>query len=82
VVAAFFVTASALALINPDAFYNDLIKPSLIALWVSQLFVFVVYPRFAVRHRQPRGSAVALALVASGLMAYGLYSAVTLVSAT
>jgi amino acid transporter len=82
IVAGFFVVASAVALVNPTAFYDDLLKPSLVALWISQLFVFLVYPRFAAMHRRPLGGAVALALGASALMGYGLYSAITLVSGT
>jgi amino acid transporter len=67
------VLAAPFSLINPQGFYNALIKPSLIALWLSQLIVFVVYPRFAARHRQPIVSAWVLTLVASGLAIYGLW---------
>ena len=41
-------------LIDPERFYDDLLKPSLVALWLSQLIVFVVYPRFAARHGRLR----------------------------
>jgi len=81
-VAAAFVAASLVSLVNPDAFYNDLVKPSLIALWVSQFLVFAVYPRFTGRHRRLQPGGVGLAVAAAALMAYGLYSAVTLVSST
>jgi hypothetical protein len=76
-VATGFVGASVLSLIDPSAFYNDLVMPSLIALWVSQLIVFVVYPRFAQRNHNLGPLTVVLAAGASALMAYGLYSAVT-----
>ncbi len=38
------VVSAPLTLINPDRFYEALLKPSLVALWLSQLIVFVVYP--------------------------------------
>ncbi|HET6811737.1 MAG TPA: hypothetical protein VFH50_12075 [Acidimicrobiales bacterium] len=79
-VASGFMAASLLSLINPDAFYRDLVKPSLVALWVSQLLVVLVYPRWAARERRPLAGAVALGAGASALMGYGLYSALTLVS--
>jgi hypothetical protein len=41
-----FVIADALSLVNPDRFYNDLLTPSRAALYVSQLLVFLVFPRF------------------------------------
>ncbi len=44
------VFAAPFSLIDPVRFYTTLIKPSLIALWVSQLIVFAVYPRFAGKH--------------------------------
>ena len=79
-VAAGFVVASFLSLINPDAFYNDLVKPSLVALWVSQLMVVLVYPRWVARTRRPLAGALALASASGALLGYGLYSALTLVS--
>ena len=63
-----FVAADAISLVNPDRFYDDLLKPSLGALYVSQLVVFVVFPRF---RRGPL--AVAAAAVASALVVYGFY---------
>jgi amino acid transporter len=82
VVAATFIATSAIALVNPDAFYNDLLKPSLIALWVSQLVVVLVYPRFEAAGGRLRPGPVALAAAAAALMGYGLYSAITVVSGT
>lgn len=81
-VAAGFVAASFLSLINPDAFYNDLVKPSLVALWISQLMVFVVYPLWAARRRRLTPGVVAVGGFASALMAYGLYAALTTVVST
>jgi len=66
-----FIAADAISLVDPARFYNDLLKVSLGALFLSQLLVFVVFPRFR------RGAAaVALAAVASGLVLWGLYTLV------
>ena len=63
-----FVAADAVSLVNPDRFYADLLKVSLGALYLSQLIVFLVFPRFR------RGAiAVGVATVASGLAIWGLY---------
>jgi hypothetical protein len=64
-------------LIDPDGFYDTLAKPSLIALWASQLIVFVVYPLFAIKRRQRAIPALALGLGASALAVYGLVSALS-----
>ena len=64
-----FVVADAVSLVDPERFYTDLIKPSLAALFVSQLVVFALFPRFR------RGAVPTVAaLVASGLAAWGLYT--------
>ncbi|HEY4412812.1 MAG TPA: hypothetical protein VGN06_07425, partial [Gaiellaceae bacterium] len=64
-----FLGLDAISLASPDRFYNDLLKPSLGALFVSQLVVFLVFPRF--RRSVP---ALAVAAVASGLAVWGLYT--------
>ncbi len=64
-----FVAADAISLLNPGRFYNDLLKPSLGALFISQLLVFLVFPRF--RRSVP---AMLAAAVASGLAGWGLYT--------
>jgi hypothetical protein len=66
------LVAAPLSLIDPDGFYDSLLKPSLVALWVSQLIVFAVYPLFAARRRWRLGPAVALAAGASAFAIYGL----------
>lgn len=63
-----FVLADAVSLVDPQRFYDDLLKPSLGALFVSQLLVFAVFPRF---RRGPLG--LGLAAVACGLAGWGLY---------
>jgi fumarate reductase subunit D len=64
------------SVIDPQGFYDSLLKPSLVALWLSQLIVFAVYPLFAARHRMRRLPAWTLAIGASGLAVYGLVTAV------
>jgi hypothetical protein len=62
-----FLALDAISLIDPDRFYDDLIKPSLGALFVSQLIVFLAFPRFR------RGAvAVVAAALAAGLAGWGL----------
>jgi hypothetical protein len=64
-----FVALDAISLIDPDRFYDDLIKPSLGALFVAQLIVFLCFPRFR------RGLVgLAAAAVASGVAVWGLYT--------
>ena len=72
-----FIALDAVSLVDPDRFYDDLLKPSLGALFVSQLVVFLVFPRFR------RGAAaVAAAAIASGLAAWGLYTLIAGSAAT
>ena len=66
------VLAAPFTLIDPDGFYDTLLKPSLVALWLSQLIVFAVYPLFAIKHRQRAWPAWALSLIASAFAIYGL----------
>ena len=72
-----FLAADAISLVSPGRFYDDLIKPSLFALFLSQLIVFVVYPRF-----RRSGTAIFAAAVASGLAVWGLYTLVAGTSST
>ena len=46
---------------------------ALAALWLSQLIVFAVYPRFARRHQDRRVPAWALTVVATAFALYGLW---------
>lgn len=71
-IGALVLAAAPFSLIDPEGFYRTLLKPSLVALWVSQLIVFAVYPRFAVSRRSRLGPAVALAAGASAFAIYGL----------
>jgi hypothetical protein len=80
VVGAMVLAAAPLTLLDPDGFYDALARPSLVALWVSQLIVFAVFPRFAM-HRGARPlTAWTLGLAASAFAVYGLYNAIAHVS--
>lgn len=74
-IGAVVVLAAPFSLINPEGFYSALVKPSLVALWVSQLIVFAVYPLFARRQRWRVLPAWTLAVTASALTVYGLVTA-------
>jgi amino acid transporter len=63
-----------LTLIDPVRIYDDLLKPSLIALWLSQLIVFAAYPRFAARHGNRMLPACALSIGSSAFALYGLWA--------
>lgn len=71
------VLAGPVSLIDPDAFYESMLKPSLVALWLSQLVVFVVYPRIAARFGGVRLSDMVLTAGATAFAGYGLYVALT-----
>jgi amino acid transporter len=67
------VAAGPALLINPDEIYNNLITPSLFALWLSQLVTFAVYPRFVARHGGRMLPAWVLTAGACALAVYGLW---------
>jgi hypothetical protein len=70
-----FVAADAVSLVDPDRFYDTLLRPSLIALYAAQVIVVLVYPLF---RRKTGGLGVTDLVcwaVASSLMGYGLYLA-------
>ena len=74
------VAVGPVLLINPDQIYDDLVTPSLFALWLSQLITFAVYPRFVARRGGRVGPAVALAAGASALAVYGLWTTIATAS--
>lgn len=69
VIAALFIAGDALSLINPERFYRDLLTPSLVALYVSQAIVFLVYLRL--RRKPSLVDWVAVA-AATSLVVFGL----------
>lgn len=68
------IAVAPLSLINPDRFYAALLKPSLVALWLSQLIVFAVYPRFAIRRGGRRLPTWTLAALAMAFAGYGVWA--------
>ena len=68
------VLTAPLTLINPERIYNDLLTPSLVALWLSQLMVFAVYPRFAARQHDRPLPAWVLTVAATAFTVYGLWA--------
>jgi hypothetical protein len=67
-----FVAADAISLIDPEKFYDKLLKPSLGALFVSQFFVFGVFPLFRRGLRW-----LPLVAIACGLAGWGFYTLVS-----
>jgi amino acid transporter len=67
------VAAAPFMLIDPQGFDDALVKPSLVALWLSQLIVFAVFPRFARKHGQRTLPAWLLSVAASAFAIYGLW---------
>jgi len=72
-----FVALDALSLVDPEWFDEHVLRPSLIALYLSQLIVFAVYPLY---RRRPLD--VALGAIAFALMAWGLWRGITAPVAT
>ena len=69
------ILAAPISLIDPDGFYNTLLKPSEVALWVSQLIVFAAFPLFAFKRGLRMWPALALAAGASAFAVYGIVTA-------
>jgi hypothetical protein len=67
------VVVAPFTLISPQAFYNALSEPSLIALWLSQLIVFAVYPRFAARRGNRMLPVWVLTAASVAISVYGLW---------
>ncbi|MFZ0039780.1 MAG: hypothetical protein WAK93_00610 [Solirubrobacteraceae bacterium] len=70
---AVFIAAAPLTRSDPQGVYSALLEPSLLALWLSQLIVFAVYPRFAIRRGQRALPALTLSMLASAFAIYGLW---------
>ena len=71
-----FVAFDAITLVDPEAFDKNVLRPSLIALFVSQLIVFGVFPIYRARRSRLTAVDVVIAAGAFALMAWGLYRAV------
>ena len=58
-------------LLDPDEFYDSLIKPSLILLWLSQVIVVATFPVYLWRRDRLRAWHVLATLVAVAVMVFG-----------
>lgn len=76
-IAAVFWLGDAVSLVQPYRFYNLTITPSLIALYLSQLPVFLAYPKF---RRGPGGVVVTDVLLAAFGCAWVLFNLFTAVA--
>jgi amino acid transporter len=72
-----FIAVDAISLVDPDEFDENLLRPSLVALFLSQLIVFAVYPLYRSRRGRLTALDVVLAVGAFVLMGWGLWRAVT-----
>jgi amino acid transporter len=72
-----FVAVDAVSIIDPEWFDEHVLRWSLIALFLSQLIVFGVFPAYRKRRGQLTPVDVLLAAGAFVLMAWGLYRAIT-----
>ena len=70
--AALVVVAPVSLALDPGKFYDRLLKPSLVLLWIAQLVVVAVFPVFAHRQRRLRAWHLVVTAVAIALMAFGL----------
>ena len=64
-------------LLDPERFYDHLIKPSLILLWLSQIIVVAVFPLYLHRHDRLRTWHVVATVVAVAVMVFGFVNTVT-----
>jgi amino acid transporter len=72
-----FVAVDALSVIDPERFDKTVLRASLIALFVSQLIVFGVFPAYRRRRGKLTAVDVLIATGAFALMAWGLYRAIS-----
>jgi hypothetical protein len=76
VLAGLLVVAAPLSLLDPDRFYDDLLRPSLVLLWLAQLIVIVVFPRFVARRGGSLLRWLPVTLVAAATSGYELWAAI------
>lgn len=76
------VVAGPVSLVDPERFYADLLRPSLVLLWLAQLVVVAAFPWFVAQRRRLRAGDLGLAAVASALVVFGLVTTITGASGT
>lgn len=76
-IGAAMLIATPFVLADPQGVYDALLRPSLIALWLSQLIVFACLPRFEGRQGRRVWPAALLSLVTCAWAIYALWSAIT-----
>jgi hypothetical protein len=69
-----FVAIDVVSLAAPEEIYERLLKPSLVALFLSQALVFLAYPRFRARHGRLGAADVVAAAGATAVVGWGLYN--------
>jgi hypothetical protein len=74
--AALVVVGPVSLLLDPEKFYDRLLKPSLVLLWVAQLVVVAVFPLYAHREGWLRIWHLAATAIAVALMTFGLVNTV------
>ena len=80
--ASLFIVGPISLALDPEKFYDRLLKPSLVLLWIAQLVVVAVFPLYARRRRQLRPWHLGLTAVAVALMTFGLVTTVVGSSST
>lgn len=70
------VVAGPVSLLGPQRFYDSLLKPSLVLLWLAQLVVVAAYPVFVARRRRLTVVDGVLTAVSVALIGYALHGAV------
>ena len=70
------VTGPVSLLLDPDKFYDSLIKPSLILLWLSQAVVVAAFPLYLRRRGALRPWHLLVTVVALGVMVFGFVDTV------
>ncbi|HET6817241.1 MAG TPA: hypothetical protein VFH66_08470 [Mycobacteriales bacterium] len=73
--AALVLAGPASLLFDPDRFYQALLRPSLVLLWLSQLVVVVVFPLFVARRGGIRPWHLLATAVAAALATFGVVTA-------
>lgn len=72
-----WIPIAALSLLSPERIYDYMLTPSLAALYLSQIFVFAGFPRWAHARGRLTPLDVGAAVIGIGLMLFGLEVAIS-----